>query len=61
MPNTKLALFWMMDKSNAAPGVGWAARFASLLNDVDLAAVVTFQRNSFGNAVEPAEVPAARK
>jgi cytochrome c oxidase subunit 2 len=40
------------------------AAFAGQLSDVDLAAVVTYQRNAWGNSVgdliQPAEVTAAR-
>jgi cytochrome c oxidase subunit 2 len=39
--------------------------FAAQLSDVDLAAVVTFERNSFGNktgdVVQPSQVKALRK
>jgi cytochrome c oxidase subunit 2 len=39
--------------------------FAAQLSDVDLAAVVTFERNSFGNKVgdmvQPSQVKALRK
>jgi cytochrome c oxidase subunit 2 len=45
------------------PGTAMQA-FGTQLNDADLAAVITFQRNSFGNAtgdvVQPAQVKAAR-
>jgi len=48
---------------NGKPGTSMQA-FAAQLSDADLAAVVTFQRNSFGNAtgdaVQPAQVAAAR-
>ncbi|MGD8513993.1 MAG: cytochrome c, partial [Granulosicoccaceae bacterium] len=39
------------------------AAFGAQLNDVDLAAVITFERNSWGNdagVVQPADVKAAR-
>jgi len=42
-----------------------AAAFGKQLNDVELAAVITFTRNSWGNKtgdlVQPAEVKALRK
>jgi cytochrome c oxidase subunit 2 len=45
------------------PGTAMQA-FGAQLNDADLAAVITFQRNSFGNStgdvVQPAQVKAAR-
>jgi cytochrome c oxidase subunit 2 len=45
------------------PGTAMAA-FGKQLNEVDLAAVITYQRNAFGNdtgdTVQPAEVPAAK-
>ncbi len=45
------------------PGTAMAA-FGAQLNDADIAAVVTFERNSFGNkagdVVQPAQVAAAR-
>ena len=48
---------------NGKPGTAMAA-FAGQLSDVDLAAVVTFQRNALGNAVgdevQPSAVRAAR-
>jgi len=41
------------------------AAFGKQLNDVDIAAVITFERNSFGNStgdlVQPAEIKALRK
>ena len=41
------------------------AAFAKQLSDTDVAAVVTYERNAWGNktgdAVQPAEVKAARK
>ncbi len=41
------------------------AAFASQLSDVDIAAVITYERNSFGNStgdlVQPAEIKALRK
>lgn len=49
---------------NGKPGTAMAA-FAGQLNDVDLAAVVTYERNAFGNnlgdAVQPATIKASRK
>ena len=49
---------------NGKPGTAMQA-FAKQLGDLDLAAVVTFQRNSFGNAtgdvVQPVAVKALRK
>ncbi|MFQ6021341.1 MAG: cytochrome c oxidase subunit II [Acidiferrobacterales bacterium] len=46
------------------PGTAMQA-FAPQLNDVDIAAVITYQRNAFGNktgdVVQPAQVKAARK
>ncbi|RLA17156.1 MAG: cytochrome c oxidase subunit II [Gammaproteobacteria bacterium] len=48
---------------NGVPGTAMQA-FAAQLNDVELAAVVTYQRNAFGNEmgdmVQPADVKAAR-
>ncbi len=48
---------------NGKPGTAMAA-FAGQLSDVDLAAVVTYQRNAWGNnagdLIQPAEVKAAR-
>lgn len=48
---------------NGKPGTAMAA-FAAQLNDSDLAAVITFQRNALGNsvgdAVQPSTVKAAR-
>ncbi|MEL0081955.1 MAG: cytochrome c oxidase subunit II [Gammaproteobacteria bacterium] len=48
---------------NGVPGTAMQA-FAAQLNDVELAAVVTYQRNAFGNdmgdMVQPADVKAAR-
>lgn len=48
---------------NGVPGTAMQA-FAAQLNDVELAAVVTYQRNAFGNdmgdLVQPADVKAAR-
>jgi cytochrome c oxidase subunit 2 len=48
---------------NGRPGTAMAA-FAGQLSDVDLAAVVTYERNAWGNSVgdlvQPAEVKAAR-
>lgn len=48
---------------NGKPGTAMAA-FGAQLNDADIAAVVTFERNSFGNkagdVVQPAQVAAAR-
>lgn len=48
---------------NGKAGTAMAA-FASQLNDVDLAAVITYERNSWGNStgdmVQPSEVKAAR-
>ncbi|MEJ2577268.1 MAG: cytochrome c [Gammaproteobacteria bacterium] len=47
---------------NGKQGTAMAA-YRDLLNDVDLAAVITYQRNSFGNdagVVQPAAVQAAR-
>ena len=43
---------------NGKPGTAMAA-FAGQLSDVDLAAVVTFQRNALGNAVGDAVQPSA--
>ncbi|MBI1731736.1 MAG: cytochrome c oxidase subunit II [Gammaproteobacteria bacterium] len=49
---------------NGKPGTAMAA-FGGQLNDVDLAAVVTYERNAFGNSagdvLQPAAVKAARK
>jgi cytochrome c oxidase subunit 2 len=49
---------------NGKPGTAMAA-FAAQLNDVDLASVITYERNSFGNStgdvVQPAAIKAARK
>ena len=49
---------------NGNPGTAMAA-FSAQLNDVDLAAVITYERNSFGNTkgdvVQPAAIKAARK
>jgi len=49
---------------NGKPGTAMQA-FASQMNDVDIAAVVTYERNSFGNktgdVVQPADVKALRK
>jgi cytochrome c oxidase subunit 2 len=49
---------------NGKPGTAMQA-FASQLNDVDLAAVVSYERNAFGNntgdVVQPSQVKAARK
>ena len=49
---------------NGKPGTAMAA-FAQQLNDTDLAAVVTFERNGFGNkagdVVQPSQVKALRK
>lgn len=48
---------------NGKPGTAMAA-FGSQMNDVDLAAVITYERNSFGNKtgdmIQPAQVKAAR-
>ena len=48
---------------NGKPGTAMAA-FGGQLNDIDLAAVVTYERNSWGNDVgdliQPSEVKAAR-
>jgi len=48
---------------NGRPGTAMAA-FKTQLNDLDVAAVITYQRNSFGNntgdAVQPAEIKAKR-
>ena len=48
---------------NGKPGTSMAA-FAEQLDDSDLAAVITFQRNALGNAVgdvvQPAAIRAAR-
>ena len=48
---------------NGRPGTAMAA-FAGQLNDIDIAAVVTYQRNAWGNdtgdLVQPSEVKAAR-
>ena len=49
---------------NGKPGTAMAA-FGPQLGDVDLAAVITYERNSFGNStgdvVQPAAIKAARK
>ena len=49
---------------NGKPGTAMQA-FAGQMNDVDIAAVVTFERNSFGNktgdVVQPADIKALRK
>jgi cytochrome c oxidase subunit 2 len=49
---------------NGKPGTAMAA-FAGQLNDVDLAAVITYERNALGNSVgdtvQPAAIKAARK
>jgi cytochrome c oxidase subunit 2 len=49
---------------NGKPGTAMAA-FGPQLGDVDIAAVITYERNSFGNStgdiVQPAAVTAARK
>ena len=49
---------------NGKPGTAMQA-FASQLNDVDLAAVVSYERNAFGNntgdVVQPSQVKALRK
>ena len=49
---------------NGKPGTAMAA-FGKQLNDTELAAVITFTRNSWGNktgeAIQPAEVKALRK
>ncbi|HHI76226.1 MAG TPA: cytochrome c oxidase subunit II [Gammaproteobacteria bacterium] len=47
---------------NGRPGTAMAA-YRELLSDVDLAAVITYERNSWGNSgsvVQPADVKAAR-
>jgi cytochrome c oxidase subunit 2 len=47
---------------NGKPGTAMAA-YRDILNDADLAAVLTYQRNAWGNAaglVQPAAVKAAR-
>jgi len=47
---------------NGRPGTSMAA-YRSILNDVDMAAVLTYQRNAWGNAasiVQPTEIQAAR-
>ena len=47
---------------NGRPGTAMAA-YKGLLNDVDLAAVITYERNAWGNnggVVQPAEIKAAR-
>ncbi len=48
---------------NGKPGTAMAA-FGAQMNDVDLAAVITYERNSFGNTtgdvVQPKDVKAAR-
>ena len=45
---------------NGKPGTAMAA-FAGQLNDADLAAVITFQRNALGNSVGAAVQPSALK
>jgi cytochrome c oxidase subunit 2 len=49
---------------NGKPGTAMAA-FAGQLNDADIAAVITYERNAFGNnlgdVVQPAAIKAARK
>ena len=49
---------------NGKPGTAMAA-FKNQLNDVDIAAVITYERNSWGNhtgdVVQPAEIKAKRK
>jgi cytochrome c oxidase subunit 2 len=49
---------------NGKPGTAMAA-FGKQLNDVDIAAVITYERNSWGNktgdAVQPREITAMRK
>ncbi|MCG6871382.1 MAG: cytochrome c oxidase subunit II [Gammaproteobacteria bacterium] len=49
---------------NGKPGTAMQA-FAEQLNDIDIAAVVTFQRNAFGNSVgdsvQPSDVKARRQ
>ncbi len=49
---------------NGKPGTAMQA-FGPQLSDVDIAAVITYQRNAFGNntgdVVEPADITAARK
>ncbi len=49
---------------NGKPGTAMQA-FATQLNDADIAAVITFQRNAFGNntgdVVQPSQIKAARK
>ena len=48
---------------NGKPGTAMAA-YAAQMNDVDLAAVITYERNAWGNdagdLVQPSEVKAAR-
>jgi cytochrome c oxidase subunit 2 len=48
---------------NGKPGTAMQA-FGAQLSDVDLAAVVTFERNGFGNntgdVVQPSDITAAR-
>ena len=48
---------------NGKPGTAMAA-FAGQLNDIDLAAVITYERNAWGNnagdLIQPSEVKAAR-
>ena len=48
---------------NGKPGTAMQA-FGSQMNDLDLAAVITFERNAFGNntgdVIQPAQVKAAR-
>ena len=48
---------------NGVPGTAMAA-FGGQLNDADIAAVITYQRNAFGNdtgeTVQPSVITAAR-
>ena len=47
---------------NGKPGTAMAA-YRNILNDADIAAVITYERNAWGNsagAVQPAAVKAAR-
>jgi cytochrome c oxidase subunit 2 len=48
---------------NGKPGTAMAA-YAGQLNDIDLAAVITYERNAWGNnagdLIQPSEVKAAR-
>jgi cytochrome c oxidase subunit 2 len=48
---------------NGVPGTAMAA-FGPQLSDVDLAAVITYQRNAFGNdtgdVIQPTDIKAAR-